>query len=227
MASASSEHEPPLFLDPDVMIALAYARGRDRKLMHPLFALDVRLADCLRQASEPLLMQIRLAWWRDAIGALGEGALPSSDPLLTQLALLPDMARARPALIDLVNGWEMLAAPMPFSADTLVAYAEGRGGSLFRLAARGSDRIGALGTAWALADFAFRCSDRATAATALDLASAALVKLGRVRRGAAPLPLLILLHLLRRDVADGLGSRVPPGSPRRMARALRYALAGW
>ncbi len=48
-------------------LALAYAPGRTRLAWLALLALDSRLAGVLRSASEPMLAQIRLAWWRDML----------------------------------------------------------------------------------------------------------------------------------------------------------------
>ena len=64
-------------------LALAYAPANSRGLWLGLFALDARLGAVVQAAHEPLLAQIKLAWWRDELAkplaarALGEPLPPS------------------------------------------------------------------------------------------------------------------------------------------------------
>jgi phytoene synthase len=50
-------------------LALAYAPGRARAATLGLFALDAALGNLVRAAREPLLGQMRLAWWREELGS--------------------------------------------------------------------------------------------------------------------------------------------------------------
>src|SRR3546814_12208921 len=46
-------------------VALAHMRGTAREMLAGAFAFDRRLARIVAHAGEPLLAQMRLAWWRD------------------------------------------------------------------------------------------------------------------------------------------------------------------
>lgn len=70
--------------DPRVMVAVPQAR---RAAMAALWGLAARLTKLLIDAREPLIGQIKLAWWRDmaAMIASDPGALPKGEPLLAEL----------------------------------------------------------------------------------------------------------------------------------------------
>lgn len=94
--------DPTEMLDPVERLALAYAEKSARPAWEALLLLQHRLADTARPGREPLMIQIRLAWWRDR---LGEPAAnwPKGEPLLSRLHLWEPEAAA---LIGLVDGWE-------------------------------------------------------------------------------------------------------------------------
>ena len=93
-------------LSPPLRLALAWAPRHARPATLALFALDTRLAGFLRRATEPLPVQMRLAWWRDTLGA-PPSAWPRGDPLLDELRTWA----APEGLVALVDGWEGLLAP--------------------------------------------------------------------------------------------------------------------
>ncbi|MDO9370040.1 MAG: hypothetical protein Q7T68_15855 [Sphingopyxis sp.] len=70
--------------DPRVMVAVPHAR---RAAMAALWALAARLTKLLIDAREPLIGQIKLAWWRDMMAMLANdpAALPKGEPLLAEL----------------------------------------------------------------------------------------------------------------------------------------------
>lgn len=70
--------------DPRVMVAVPRSR---RAAMAALWGLAARLTKLLVDAREPLIGQIKLAWWRDmtAMIAGDPGALPKGEPLLAEL----------------------------------------------------------------------------------------------------------------------------------------------
>lgn len=82
--TSETETAYPDIRDPRVMVALPRAR---RKAVSALWALGERLTNLLREAREPLIGQIKLAWWRDmmAMLALNPAALPKGEPLLAEL----------------------------------------------------------------------------------------------------------------------------------------------
>ena len=89
-------------LPPLERMALAYAPRRSRQATLALLALDRRLAAGVASASEPLIGQLKLAWWRDRLGE-GKEAWPRGEPLLAVLAAWPGETSF---LVALVDGWE-------------------------------------------------------------------------------------------------------------------------
>ncbi|WP_332817782.1 hypothetical protein [Sphingopyxis sp.] len=75
----------PDMRDPRVMVAVPRAR---RAAMAGLWALAARLTKLLVDAREPLIGQIKLAWWRDmaAMLATDPAGLPKGEPLLAELS---------------------------------------------------------------------------------------------------------------------------------------------
>lgn len=56
-----------------------------RPSLRTLFALDARLQAIMPSAREPMLGAIKLAWWREQLAALDDGATPA-EPMLQQVA---------------------------------------------------------------------------------------------------------------------------------------------
>lgn len=84
-AGATEDFGPyPDIRDPRVMVAVPHER---RAAMAALWALAERLTKLLTDATEPLIGQIKLAWWRDMMGLLAAdpAALPKGEPLLAEL----------------------------------------------------------------------------------------------------------------------------------------------
>src|SRR3546814_10883892 len=73
----------PDMRDPRVMVAVP----RDRRpAMAGLWGLAARLTKLLLDAREPLIGQIKLAWWRDMMAMIASdpAALPKGEPLLAE-----------------------------------------------------------------------------------------------------------------------------------------------
>ena len=97
----------PQILDPQhppARLALAYATAETRPLWASYFALEARLAEAGARTSQPMMAQLRLAWWRDRLKTPARD-WPTGEPLLAALACW-DAERA--ALAALVDGWEAL-----------------------------------------------------------------------------------------------------------------------
>jgi len=126
--------------DPRVMVAVPQAR---RAAMAALWGLAARLTKLLLDTREPLIGQIKLAWWRDmaAMIANDPAALPSGEPLLAELQASWAGQGGLDALVDAAEA--MLLAE---SAAERRAAAEGFGAALFALS--GGGRTG--GTRWGL-----------------------------------------------------------------------------
>ena len=126
--------------DPRVMVSVPRER---RGAMAALWGLAARLTKLLLDAREPLIGQIKLAWWRDMMALLASdpAALPKGEPLLADLAA---SWAGQGGLDALVDGAEaMLLAES--DADQRAA-AESFGAELFALSGGGA----AAGKRWGL-----------------------------------------------------------------------------
>jgi len=71
--------------DRDRYLSVLYAPEAARPALLALHALDLELAQVVTSTSEPMLGEIRLAWWRDALTTLDAGTVPAQ-PLLALIA---------------------------------------------------------------------------------------------------------------------------------------------
>ncbi len=147
-------------LSPAPKLATYHAVGDLKPILLAFLQLDTRLAQFVSQAKEPMLTQMRIAWWRDQLGKPAPER-PNGDPVLDSLS--KHWLGEETALIAMVNGWEGLLAEPPLPISAALEFAEGRGkcfAAMARLTACGeaADASQALGEAWALADLAARMS---------------------------------------------------------------------
>lgn len=175
--------------DPLRDLALSYAPADRRAGLEALFALDAALGQVLRTTREPMVGQMRLAWWREALAAL-DTAPPPAEPVLQALAavVLPRGVAGR-QLARLADGWEQLLSA-PLDVSVMQRHAVLRGANLFELSAMvcgvALDRRYQLaGRGWAFADLAGHLSDPALSAKASEMAK---LRLPRVGRSLAGLP---------------------------------------
>nr|WP_310036465.1 hypothetical protein [Sphingomonas sp. BE123] len=210
---------------PERGLILAYAPTIDAaNALAALLALDDRLGETLRTTSEPMLGQIRLKWWEDALEALDRAPAPA-EPVLQGIAaavVRPDVTGG--AVAGIVAGWSVLLDP-ELDAEALRAHGE-RGARLFTLAGRIAgaaerDPVAVAGQGWALADLALKLSDPGEAAAARAVAEVALDQACSARWSRNGRALGAMAHLARLDLAG-----VERGSPRRMLRALWHRMSG-
>nr|WP_244501541.1 hypothetical protein [Sphingomonas gellani] len=191
-----------------------------------MLSLDATLAGILRSTREPLVGQMRLTWWNDALLRLDNGP-PPAEPTLVGLAaeVLPCGVRGAD-LARMTSGWEMLLVE-PLTEAELVAHGEMRGGGLFDVAARTLGgtiaEVALAGQGWALADVAGNLKDEALAQRARDLAAGRLSQ-AFGRRWPKPLRALGALALSARMTLAA--NPRPAGHPLRVARLLRFRLTG-
>jgi phytoene synthase len=184
-------------------LALAYGPRPASSALLTVLALDARLADVVRTAREPVLGQIKLAWWREKVGAGGSAAIVA-EPLLDRIATdMPDPATA----IGLVDGWEGMLGEGPIGGDAISALAEARAEAFAMVGARFAKGSGCTEPAraargWALADLAARLTQPGERSAAIALADQQ-----DWRRAALPRALraLAVLHALARRRHDGCG----------------------
>lgn len=144
-------------LAPPVRLAIAYARADLRHAFELLLHFDNRLAGVVGRATEPLMAQMKLAWWHDAIAR--EPALrPKGEPVFQALndIALPEMEVAMRHLLD---AWGGLLAADVWQSDILSAFANHRSQGVFSAyagLASLTDDVTDIGEAWALADLRLR-----------------------------------------------------------------------
>jgi len=210
--------------DSERALALSYVVD-GREAAAAIFALDDRLADIVRATRDPLIGQMRLTWWYEALRKL-DGAPPPAEPLLQAIAssVLPRGVDGI-ALSAIVDGWEALLEQS--LDDAALQRFAGRGRALF--AAVGAvigavaDPVEMAGGGWSLADLARHVTNEQTARRAADLARPLLDRaLARTwsRNGRA---LGALAHLARLDLARPTGKS---GAPHRVWRVLLHRLTG-
>jgi phytoene synthase len=93
---------PDLDLSPPERLAVLYAPRAVQPLWEGFLLLDRRLADAARAGRDPLMIQLRLAWWRDRFDQPCAD-WPQGEPLL---ARLHPWEQECAALRGLVDGWE-------------------------------------------------------------------------------------------------------------------------
>jgi phytoene synthase len=210
---------------PLTRLLCAYARPEDAAAARLVWALDERLADLVRSTSQPMIGQMRIAWWDEALGD-DSGAKGRGDPLVD--ALRATGVARRPGLPAMLDGWEALLGDGIDSA-SLRTFADGRGGGLFRAVAdehEGPPWLAASGRLWALWDLARHLGpDDPMRAAALDLAREALPGIVAARWPRRWKMLRLATGLARHDVARGLS---PSGrlTPRLYLRLVRLATLG-
>ena len=186
----------------DLIVALA---GRNRASLAALFALDARLAQTIASTREPIVGQMRLAWWREALVALDSTPTPA-EPVLMAIAshVLPRGVPGK-ELGEMTTGWEAILGGEGGDAQARATHAEERGARLFAAAARilGGTGAGlaAAGRGWALADLAAHSSDAVFAAAARAEAAAAIDEGLSHHWPVAIRPLGTLVLLIRGDVS--------------------------
>jgi phytoene synthase len=165
MASDSADPLPP-----EAELALAWTRQDMRARLRSALELDRRLARIVARTHEPMLGQMRLAWWRDAL-ARPVADRPRGDAVLDALGV--HWQGREPLLTALVDGWEVLVTAERLGAAEAEQFAVARGAFFTAL---GDDpaapplaaRLAAAGERWALADAAAGVSDPAERTVLVD-----------------------------------------------------------
>ena len=213
--------------NPERTLALSYAPRAARPALTALFALDETLEAILRSTREPLIGQMRLTWWYEALGRLDTAPAPA-EPILValQIEVLP-LGVSGVMLGKLTDGWEALLEP-DLDAGVIERFGRDRGRRLFDLAATivavSDDRIGLAGEGWALADLAEKLTDVPGRELARVQASKALDQALQGRWPSSARALGALAVSARFDMTSAVAA---PGSPSRVARLAWHRLTGY
>jgi 15-cis-phytoene synthase len=146
-------------ISPPHRLAIAHAKPELRTFLSLIFEFDSRLKDTAMRATEPLIGQLKLAWWRDAIMAAPD-ARPAGEPLFAKLRGLEAAGQgacAAKAMINLLSAWEYLIVNQDDVMAVAEQFASDRSAGVFGgfLEVSGlslTDQVTALGQNWALND---------------------------------------------------------------------------
>jgi phytoene synthase len=210
-------------LSPLQRVAVAYTPLGVRPFLNDLLSFDARLSQLVSKAREPMLSQMRLAWWRDQL-ALSPAERARGDPML--MAVSERWRGEEAALVALVDGWEELLGQTPLGEAAIASFADGRGsafGGFTRLVdcAHLVVDVEAAARRWALADFAGHVRDtreKEFALARMREAPRCAPRLPRALRGVA-----LLDVLTRRAVEEG---RAPMTRRSDALLAMRLGLFG-
>jgi 15-cis-phytoene synthase len=143
----------PEILPPEAELALAWTPPMVRSALTTVLQLDRRLARIVARTTEPMLGQMRLAWWREALTKPVEDR-PRGDVVLDAIGQY--WAGREAALAAMVDGWEVLITADRLGPVEAEAFGAGRGAFFAALCENATpaqaDRAEAAGFRWATAD---------------------------------------------------------------------------
>ncbi|MWB79519.1 phytoene synthase, partial [Pseudooceanicola sp. 216_PA32_1] len=124
-----------------------------RRVLFPIYAFNVEVSRAPWVTAEPMIAQMRLQWWRDALEEIGARTVVRRHEVVTPLSAVldPEGARLLDALIA-ARDWDVEREPFADAA-AFDAYIAATSGNLVRAVARalGGDGDAAAGDAgWAL-----------------------------------------------------------------------------
>lgn len=121
--------------DPDRFAATMAAPVGARAVLFPIYAMNIEVARAPWVSSEPMIAQMRLQWWRDALDEIDAGGFVRRHEVVTPLALaLPKPAIA--PLRGLIDARMADVEPVPFDDEqALFAYLDATAGGLAQASA--------------------------------------------------------------------------------------------
>ncbi|CTQ50607.1 squalene synthase HpnD [Jannaschia donghaensis] len=122
--------------DPERFRAVMATPVALRRMLFPLYAFNLEVARAPWVTKEPLIAEMRLQWWRDALGEIANGGQVRRHEVVTPLAAILDGRGARD-LDDLVEARRAdIEGTPPASTDDLTRYIDRTAGTLLWTAAR-------------------------------------------------------------------------------------------
>ena len=218
-------------VDPDRWLASRFiADAAARADVVALYAFNHELARVAGAVREPLMGEIRLTWWREAMDEVAAGKSPRKHPVVEALAAADLPATA---LADLPEGRYPELDRGPFTDAELLAYLDGTAGAVMTLAARRLDpaaapeqvrgaarAFGLAGLWWAKA--AGRPSRLPAEWTAGDVASRVAAELTAARRELKSLPVAAFPAVAYAALAGPYATDREPGE---LGKRLRLTFA--
>ena len=211
--------------DPDRWLSSRFAAGETaRRALVAIYAFDNELGRAPRAASTPIVAEMRLAWWREALEEIRSGVPVRRHPVALALsATVGEYSLDLTLLETLIDARFRELDSRPMTLEEALEWAEGTGGTCARLAAAvldsGSDPQAAAagGAAWSIGRLIL------TAGLSAEAAQEALETRLRQARGvtAAAFPAVAHAALAR---ARAKGRRASPLGDR--LRLMRAVLAG-
>ncbi|WP_424986571.1 squalene/phytoene synthase family protein [Microbulbifer sp. S227A] len=126
--------------DPDRFMAAMAAPVAARRVLFPLYAMNVEIARAPWVTQESMIAEMRLQWWRDALAEIAAGGPVRRHEIVTPLAgcLSRDLAAQADEMIA-VRRWDIYRDPFEDSAH-FARYIDQSSGTLMWLAARSLGR---------------------------------------------------------------------------------------
>ena len=211
-------------LNESAHLAVSAARAEHRALFAALLAFDSRLGKLVAAANEPMLGQMRLAWWRDQLSS-DPSARPRGDAVLDGLSAT--YGNRTEGLRSLVDGWEGFLLAESDARTSIAALGKGRAKAfqdVGTLAGSGSEPEAVAHAArfWSHIDVYLHASGEEDRAEARALADAHRDPVARLDRTMRPLAVLrgLAARVIDRDLTQMMGDRMSP------LAALRLGLFG-
>ncbi|MCR9127789.1 MAG: squalene/phytoene synthase family protein [Rhodobacteraceae bacterium] len=241
--------------DPDRFLATMAAPPAARAPLFALYAFNVEVSRAPWVSAEPMIGEMRLQWWRDALDEIAGGGPARRHQVVTPLArlLTPGLARGLDALVE-ARRWDLYRDPFE-DTDHFERHIAATSGTLLEVAAAllGQDDpapVVPLGRAMGLANWlralpALESAGRIPLIDGTPAAIAALARAGladlararaarrRLRPGAAPALLAawqtgpVLRQAARDPARVALGTLGQSEAARRLSLMLRAATARW
>ena len=125
--------------DPDRFLADMTVRPADRAVLFALHAFNLEVARAPWVTQEPMIAEMRLQWWRDALDEIGSGGVVRRHEVVEPLALAIRERGIDTGLLDaVIETRRRDIAPEPFAdLDAVLDYLDGTAGNLGWAAATG------------------------------------------------------------------------------------------
>ncbi|WP_099826533.1 squalene/phytoene synthase family protein [Oceaniglobus indicus] len=144
--------------DPDRFLATMATPPAARAVLFPLYAFNVEVSRAPWLTAEPLIAEMRLQWWRDALDEIATGGIVRRHDVVVPLAGVID-AKDAADLDRLITArkWDIERDPFAGLED-LERYLSDTGGTLMAVATRAlggadTDRAATIGTVGATANY--------------------------------------------------------------------------